>query len=222
MFDKELIDKVCNLNCVKKDVNRNQTTIKYDIEYPFEKYYDLNTIINAINKYIKKEWDDKTLSSWFCIYNWILCGGFDDNLKENFTDVEDFLVETISWDLDGMSFFDDWVIESEGIQYLYDCIEEFKSLDHIWKTRNEWNGYYSPIGESGTLNENQYVLFINEIKKEYIIIHSDHLENGKNYDNIKFVTENEFDGLVNQLKYNNYKLISYSEKWYYCDLNNEY
>ena len=30
MFDKDLIERVCNLTCSKEDVCRDQTTIKYD------------------------------------------------------------------------------------------------------------------------------------------------------------------------------------------------
>ena len=35
MYDKELIQRVCNLTCLKEEVVRNQTTIKYDTEHPF-------------------------------------------------------------------------------------------------------------------------------------------------------------------------------------------
>ena len=52
MYDKELIERICNLTCSKEDVWRYQSTINYDSEYPFRKYYDVNIIIGAINKYI--------------------------------------------------------------------------------------------------------------------------------------------------------------------------
>jgi hypothetical protein len=48
MYDKELIQRVCNLTCLKEEVVRNQTTIKYDTEHPFKKYYSLSTIKGAI------------------------------------------------------------------------------------------------------------------------------------------------------------------------------
>ena len=52
MYDKDLITKVCNLTCSKMDLSIDQRTINYDIESPFKKYYDVNTIIGAIYKYL--------------------------------------------------------------------------------------------------------------------------------------------------------------------------
>lgn len=68
MYDVELIKRVCDLTCSRNDVIRNQTTIKYDNDEPFKKYYDVNIIINALKKYISHEWDDKMLSHWACVY----------------------------------------------------------------------------------------------------------------------------------------------------------
>ena len=55
MYDKDLTNKVCNLTCTKEDVCRDQSIIKYDYENPFKKYYDIDIIVGAINKYISKE-----------------------------------------------------------------------------------------------------------------------------------------------------------------------
>ena len=65
-----------------EEININQTSIEYDLDYPFEKYYNVATIIGAINKYISKEWNHRTLANWCCIYNWILGGGFKEDVKE--------------------------------------------------------------------------------------------------------------------------------------------
>ena len=81
MYDKELIQKVCELTCSKEDVVRDQTTIKYNTENPFKTYYNVSTLTGAFKKYIANEWDDQTLAHWACIYCWVLCGGFDDNVK---------------------------------------------------------------------------------------------------------------------------------------------
>lgn len=39
MYDKDLIQRICDLTCTSNDVIINQTTIKYDTEHPFRKYY---------------------------------------------------------------------------------------------------------------------------------------------------------------------------------------
>ena len=80
MYDKELIEKVCTLTCSKSDVDRDQTTVKYDTEYPFRKYYSIEIIKGAIEKFLSGEWDAQTLAGWACIYDWILCGGFEDSV----------------------------------------------------------------------------------------------------------------------------------------------
>ncbi|MBQ3014491.1 MAG: hypothetical protein IJD75_05090, partial [Clostridia bacterium] len=105
MYDKDLTRRICDLSCTKNDIAVNQTTVKYDTEQPFIKYYSLSTLRGAIEKYLFKEWDDTTLAGWACLYCWILSGGFDDNLKEDLNSFESFFKDLLTWDLDGLSFF---------------------------------------------------------------------------------------------------------------------
>ena len=220
MYDKELINKVCKLTFSKEELYGNQTTINYDIEYPFKKYYDINIIIGAINKYLTKEWDDRTLAHWCCTYNWILCGGFHDDLKEDLNPLEEFLKEVISWNLDGLSFFDEdnYLEEDDDMSKL---IEYYRNFDYVWQTRNEWSGVYSPIGTYDKINGDQYVLLINEKRKEYIIIFSSHLSN--NYKNqneyLKYTSKNKFIKLIEKTKKEDYSILSWSEEFYYSELN---
>lgn len=68
MFNKELFENICNLTCEKEDFNfnpANRRKVKYDLEDPFIKYYSYDSIVKAFNKYINKEWDDKTLHIGF-------------------------------------------------------------------------------------------------------------------------------------------------------------
>ena len=219
MYDKDLIERVCNLTCSKEDVCRNQTIIDYDYEYPFEKYYDVNIIIGAINQYITKEWDDQTLARWCCIYNWILWGGFSNNLKEDLNPLEKYLFEDLSWSLDGLSFFDAENYFEESEDEIYEIIEYFTNWDHVWQTRDSWKGVYATIGEYDMINGNQYVLLINDNLKEYMILFSEHLSNNYKHQNeyLRYTTKNKFVKLVEKLK-EEYKIISCSEKCYYSDL----
>ncbi len=220
MIDYELIKKVCNLTCSKEDVDRDQTTVKYDTEYPFKKNYSIETIIGAFNKYINHEWDDKTLACWACIYCWILEGGANDALKENINSLEEFLKNVITWDLDGLSFFGDSLLEDKSID-LAKWMQQYKNLDHVWNTRENWKGTYATITFYAEDNGEQYVVLINDVSKEYIIIFSDHLENKYEDENFKFVSDEEFIDLIEKLKENNYKILSYSEKSYYSDISDE-
>lgn len=108
MFNKNLFESICNLTCEKEDFNfnpANRRKVKYDLEDPFIKYYSYDSIVKAFNKYINKEWDDKTLAHWFCVYCWILNGGFSSKTKSSLNLVEELITFIISDYLDGMSFF---------------------------------------------------------------------------------------------------------------------
>lgn len=221
MYDKDLIDRLCNLTCNEEDVVRNQTTVKYDNIEPFKKYYSVDTLVGAIEKYINKEWDDIMLSHWACIYCWILNGGFRDDIKENLNSFEEFLANVLTWNLDGLSFFDEeYLDEDEKIE---DYSDFYKNFDHVWQTRNEWHCFYATIGQFDKFNGHQYVVMINDNLKEYMIIVSDHLKNGYRYSNdyLKYTTKSKFFKLIEKLKTDNYLLITCSEKWYYKALNND-
>jgi len=217
MYDKELIDKICNLTCKPEEIDIDQTSIKYDSVDSFNKYYNVNTIINAIDKYINKEWNDKTLANWCCLYDWIIEGGCKISANKNLNELEYFIKELISWDLDGLSFFDEEYLEDD---FMFDK-DYFINLDYILKNNNDWKGIYAPIGEYDEMNNNQYALLFNDKLKEYIIIFS----NGFLYNNYKhqndylrFTTKNRFVNKLNDLKDKNYKLIECDEKEFYDDL----
>ena len=219
MYDKYLINKVCDLTCTKEDVCRDQSIINYDHENPFKKYYDIDIIVGAINKYLSKEWDAQTFAGWACIYNWILCGGFHDDLKENLNSFEVFIKEVISWNLDGLSFFDEDYLEDD--ESLEDWIPLHKNWDHVLQTQEGWKAAYAMVGEFAEFNEDQYVVIFNDELKEYMIIHSDHLENGFEDERFKYITEEAFIDLIEQLKEEEFNILSCDEKWYYMDISEE-
>lgn len=221
MYSKKQILKICELKCTEEDVCLNQHSIRYDRNYPFEKYYNINSIVGAIEKYISKEWDDKTLAGWACLYMWIICGGYSYGVKENFNTLEKFLVDVICWELDSLSFFEDFWLEEEGIEYIYNTIQRYKNLDKLWNTRNDWACLYSTVDYYTKLNDEQYVLLFNIETREYIIILSDHLKNGYSDEYVKFVDKNKFVELVKQLDEEGFKMLNYDEKWYNESLNEQ-
>lgn len=214
MFDKELIEKVCNLTCTEEDIDRPQTTIKYDTEYPFKKYYRAETIVQALYKCLHKEWDENMLAHWCCIYDWILCGGFDDDLKEDLNPLEEFLRETISWNLDGLSFLSNGDLKEEGANFLK-TIEHHQNLGHVWENRAELKAYHSSVGEIAKMNEDQFMVLIDETKKEYMIIYSEFFDDDDIYDKLQSSSEEDFKKLIQRLRSENYTLLSYDEEAYY-------
>lgn len=217
MYDKDLIQRVCALTCSKDEVVRNQTTIKYDVLHPFRKYYSIGTIKGAMEKFISKEWDDITLSHWACIYCWILSGGYGDTVTENLNTLEGFLRDVITWDLDGLSFFDA-EYDEDPIKCIRNTIQLFENYDRIWKTLNEWNAVYAMIGPYDEHNGEQWVALINDLKKEYMIMNTDHLENGYEDENFKFLQREDFVKQIEQLKSDGYNILSCAEDYYYEEL----
>lgn len=107
MFDKELFEKICNVTCSQDElVGFNLSESEFDLNNPFEKYYDVKKILLAIEKYQCKKVNAIFLASWMNAYNWILMAGFKTKKKANYFTLKDFLVYEISDWLDALSFFD--------------------------------------------------------------------------------------------------------------------
>ena len=218
MYDKVLTQKVCNLTCTKGDVVRDQTKIKYDTEHPFRKYYNVKTTTGAIEKFLSGEWDNQLLSRWACIYCWILLGGCDyDNIVADLNTFEGFLRDVITWDLDGLSFFNIEDFDDHD-EMIHKSLQLYKDYDHIWQTRSEWRAIYAMIGPNAEENGDQYVALVNDAAKEYMLIFSDHIENGFEDEHFKFISEDEFIAYIEQLKGEDYKILSCAEEFYYMEL----
>lgn len=211
--DFDIINRYCNLNPSDDDLSLPQDEIKYDSECAFEKYYNIDTIIGAFKKFVSKEWSKEKLASWICKYNYIINGGFDLISNENFTSLKQFIIDTMSWSLDGLSFIDKYDYEEKnGIEYY---IDELINFDHILKTIDNWTAYYAAVGNRDEDDEEQYVILVNNIEKEYIIVFSMFLKNGYKDEYFKFVSENELYNFVDTLKNKKYKLLPYSEEFFY-------
>ncbi len=198
MYDKELIEKICNLTCNKKEVNNE--SIKYDFDNPFKKYYSVETILKAINKYLNKKWSDVFLARWACTYMYILCGGYKDEVVEELNQIEWLVKELIVWNLDGISFFDNSLKDD-----LDDWIKSFKSLDLVFKTSSKWKG----------LNDDSYVVLVNDEERQYIICISDFLDEEYDDKYIKHISEEDQIRRVNGLEKAGYTLLGCDEKYYF-------
>ena len=214
MFDKELIEKVCNLDCTRKDVDIDQTKVKYDTNCPFKKYYDVKIIIKAIKKYKCGEWDVQTISYWAFFYDWIICGGFKANVIEELNDFENLIKEIICWELDGLSFLA--IEEEEGA--LSRFIKVFTDLDYILKTKDEWKFYCTYLNKIDRYVNDPYIILVNDKKKKYMIIHgvdgccdcfNEWEHKAKKAGFIKY---------VEKLNEENYRVLSYAEKSFYEDI----
>ncbi len=219
MYDKEWTQRICELTCSKNDVLGSQSAVKYDAEHPFKRYYSISVIRGAIGKYLSGEWDDRMLAHWACRYCWILLGGCDyDNVTEDLNAFERFVRDLITWDLDALSFFS---AEDEDPQEMQNWLESFGHFDHIWQTRDEWRAVYAMIGRYAEENGDQYVLLINDKAREYMILYSEHLQNGYEDAYFRFVSRDEHEALAQRLKKDGYTMLSCSEEFYDMEIHDQ-
>ena len=162
-FD-ELAEFSVNMS-VKKD---------FDFNDSFNKYYNLDKILMAIEKYLNKTINAEYLTYWANVYNWILMASyfFNDNYSNSF---KQLLRNSISWELDALSFFDSENIKQDTIN-LNKFIVEFKVLDYLYNRINNFMIYYAFCKDE--FGENQIkALFIDE--KNKIIYLNKHFINEK-------------------------------------------
>lgn len=221
-MNTKLINSICDVTCSEEELNGyiKLKTTDFDFDDPFKKYFKPEAIYKACNKYLDKEWSASSLGNWFYIYDKILCGDFKRNVDIDFNPLESLLKEIITWDIDGLSFFDDnYLDDGEKLDVSF-----FDTEYYVFKTASEWRGVYSPIGKYDLINKHQHVLLYNDKKKEYIIIFSEGFlsNNYRNQnDYLRYTTKKKFEALLNKLKKDNYSLVSFNEDNYYSDLVDE-
>lgn len=107
MVEKKLFEKICEAKCSIKELEdfvRNIDEKDFDLDNPFEKYYDLDRIIAVIEKYQNGLINAKYLANWMNAYNWIMMGGFKIDDDDNHINLKELLIWLICDWLDSLSF----------------------------------------------------------------------------------------------------------------------
>lgn len=203
---QELINKVCTLSCTKEDLVLDYSSIKNiklkDSECSFIKYYNLNTIFEAFNKCINKEWNIETLVSWCAIYTGIIEGEFLVTSKIEFKGVERLIYDLITTELDifpGMY--------ADEIGYLDEkpeILNKLKFYDNLWQQRKDLKAFTI----ERDLDPNAIsvlTLLINEKTKEYMTVSS--IEDIIFDESIHRVNINELKQLILKLEKDKYKQV---------------
>ena len=211
---EELINKVCTLSCTKEDLVLDYSSIKNlelkDSKCSFIKYYNLNTILDAFNKYINKEWNIETLVNWCSIYTGIIEGDFLVNSKINFKGVERLIYDLITTELDifpGM-----YADETDYLDETLDILNKLKFYDSLWQQRKDLKAFTI----ERDLDPNAIsvlTLLINEKTKEYMTVSS--IEDIIFDESIHRININELKQLILKLEKDKYKLVNYNENMYY-------
>lgn len=167
MFNRELFQKICAVECSWEELKRFVVGLskkELDEEAPFDKYYSLQSILRAIERYQKKEVDEKYLAYWACAYLWILNGDFKtEPVVKCFSFCWWMQCVITDW-LDSLAFFD-------SCQEYYD-LKKYKELytilDRVYRSLEDWtcSFSYNDIGDCN--GADVLVLAVNEQTKEFI------------------------------------------------------
>ena len=220
MFDKKFMKRICDLSCSKRDVGRKRKKIKFDEDNPFKKYYNIETIVGAIKKYLSNEWDVQMLSKWAFIYCCILLGGHIDyeNTIDDANTIERFVINTIIFYFSGLYTFDAEAEDMEADEIdkcMLEAIQQYESYDNIWQNRNNLAAIYSK--SSGEEVDSIYIALVNHTSKEYLITTTTslNLKPGFEDEYFEFVTKEEHIKKIDQLINAGYKSLSCSIDYYY-------
>lgn len=199
MYKDKFVEYVCEVNERLFD-QIDVDEVKFETFNPFFRYFKLEIIEKAINKYKDDRIDKDYLLSWFLTYNRLLNGDFDEKANHSFNEVVDFVRNEITWQLDSLSLFD----ESENLD---DYLETLKTLNLILNTESDWIIYYS-VSEDEDIDE-QYILLVNEKEKQFVEIITDFFENGDETERLICLTNRDYKNKIRLLEALNYQELHY-------------
>lgn len=166
MYNKEFFEKVVNVDCSFKELKSFCANIdkeKYDTDNAFEKYYNVESILKAINRYKNGEVSDIYLACWANAYDWIIMAGFKSVKNSAGITFREWLEWEISDFLDSLSFFD-----ASYSWYDADDYEKgFKRIDAIYKNSDDWNCFFSPAAVTHGYDDVD-MLLVNRKTKKFI------------------------------------------------------
>lgn len=168
MTEKTLIQKICDSCCSMEELKEFVLAIdrqEYDTENAFGKYYSLDRIIRAIEKYQNNEISADYLAYWANAYDWIIMGGFKADSDSSEVTFGELIVWEISEWLDGLSFFDEVSLDFYDLEKYK---RAFSDLDRIMKNENAWNAVHT-VGRRWN-DEEVEVLAVNAKDREWFLL----------------------------------------------------
>ena len=204
MYNKNLYNKMINCECSFDELAEFSVnmSVKKDFDFndSFNKYYNLDKILMAIEKYLNKTINAEYLAYWANVYNWILMASyfFNDNYSNSF---KQLLRNSISWELDALSFFDS-ENEKQAKKNLKKFIVDFKILDYLYNKINNLMIYYASYKDEFDQTIIK-VLFVDEKTNVFHVLETDNFIPEKNVGTK--IEINELKGKVLNLSKQKYK-----------------
>jgi len=207
MHNKKAIEKICDVSCSFEELEAFVINIdkkEFDLDSPFEKYYDLQKILFAIKRYENNEIDYRYLANWMNAYNWIIMGGFKIETKDDLVTFKKWIQLEISDWLDSLSFFDDF----DDFYNLGDYKKSFAVLDIIYRNCFDWDCVFAHTDELGDNEDDVVVLVSNSKSKQFVKIHGqlDYLNEELKFPRLEL---DQLEKEIDQLKENGYQELEY-------------
>lgn len=213
MYDKNLFKEICDLSCSfekLKSFNEVLASQEFDLDNSFEKYYSIETIIKAINKYKDGLITGEHLAYWANAYNWIIMATTHNKIIEDndTADFKEYIEYEISDWLDGLSFFDETDTDEDINSYFEKLIAELKDYDYILRTYDKLKIYCK---EQKVIAKNTYenlvFLCINPEEKFYFIFDDININYQRDDVDENRLTEEKFAEKIKALKDSGYKQL---------------
>lgn len=165
MYDSQLYDRIMIINaeCQFEELERFNININerdFDLDNPFEKYYDYEKITAAIEKYQNEEIDAKYLAYWANAYNWIINGGFKSTDKKDKDSFKAFIIAKITHWLDGLSFFD-------GSLEIFNL--DIRNLDIVYRNIDDCKAMYAAYRAYEDEGYEDIVVLVSNDKAKYFV-----------------------------------------------------
>lgn len=212
MFDKDLFKKICDVSCDWGELEKFVVNIdkkEFDLSNALEKYYKVERIICAIEKYQSKKINAKFLAYWSNAYDWIINSGFKMENNDKSISLKEFLIFEISDWLDSLSFFDD----SDDWYNLEEYKTTFKVLDSVLQDIDNCEAMFAVVADEEDEDYDYYahdvaVLIKNVNAKYFIKVYADCIYPD---DNVLFskVPLTELENQATQLHKQGYRELKY-------------
>lgn len=209
MYNKELFEKIVDATCTFKELESFIIDIdkqEYDLDNAFEKYYNVDKILNVINIYENKKIKYRYLSYWMNAYNWIIRSGFKNDFENKKITFKDVIIFEISDWLDSLSFFN----ESDDWFYLNEYKNAFVVLDKIYKNLSDWKCVFGYDCEYEHNDGNIVFFTINHNTKEFVKI-TGYIYDISNNFNIEQMESKEIEEEIKRLQKLGYNEIKYGQ-----------
>ena len=209
MYNKKLYEEICNVTCTWEDLETFCTLIdenEFDLDNSFEKYYNLNSITTAIEKYEHKQITADYLAYWTNAYNWILMA--NEWNADNYINSSKFKMhirEQISELLDALSFFDE---ESKRYYKLKKYKKEFVLYDKLYKEAETLDIWEWPITDICG-EDFDFIIAINHSEQNYTKLFDEMYIDIDMSDNISKKSLSEIESKINELHKNGYKELKF-------------